>query len=73
MIGKCEDISGPVRNILSRTGLEEAEGRRVGALEGIRRSGLCQRAAAMAAGGEIEESGGADVTVSRVGPLLYLN
>lgn len=68
MIGKCEDIDGPVRSILSRTGLEEAGDRGVGALEGIRRSGLCRRAAAMAAGGEIEESGGADVAVSRVGP-----
>ena len=65
VMGECEDSSRPVGRILSRSGLEGAEDGGLGGSEGVRRSGLCWRETA--AGGEVEEGGGADVEVSGVG------
>src|SRR6266702_5206157 len=60
---ECGDSGAFVGSILSRTRLEEAEDRRFGGLECIRRSGLNWKATA--AGG-VEERGGEDVEVSGV-------
>src|SRR6266702_200449 len=64
-MGECEDSGGPVGGMLSSTGLDEAENGRFGTPEGVRRSALCWRE--MAAGGEVDERGEADVEVSGVG------
>ena len=69
-MGEREDSSGPVGSILSITGLEEAEDGRSGAPEGISRSGLCWRVTA--AGGEVEERGGAGVEVAEVGQGIMI-
>jgi len=59
VVGECEDSGGPVGSILSRSGLEEAE-------DGdVRRCALFWTATA--AGGAVEERGGADGEVSGVG------
>ncbi len=63
VMGECENSSEPVGSMLSRAGVEGAEGGRFAGSEGVRRSGLCWRATAASG----EEEGRADVEVSEVG------
>jgi len=64
-MGECIDSGKHVGSILSITRLDEAENGRSGAPEGVSRSGLYWRVTA--AGGEVEERGGAGVEVAGVG------